>query len=189
MRRIALIAAAAVLAAGGALGAASLFASHGPTPDTALAASKPVWTETAWPFPADPWAKGKAFRCGADHCGTEVVLYLRAKIGFCGCVTTIDDDDIDRVGDVDLIAAERTSLGPGRSIDVRWMKGRSRSYALGGRGATAKSALAMAFHERCDMIVATVAVGVDQPVRQERAVIEFLNSDVVLRWAEVTLGL
>jgi hypothetical protein len=69
------------------------------------------------------------------------------------------------------------------------MKGRSRPYAVAGRGAAAKSVLAIAFHERCDMIVATAAVGGDRPARQEPAVIEFLNSDVVLRWAEVTLGL
>ena len=50
---------------------------------------------------ADPWGKGKAFRCRAEHCGEEVSLYIRAKIGFCGCVTAIDDDEVDRVGDLD----------------------------------------------------------------------------------------
>ncbi|HEX2725688.1 MAG TPA: hypothetical protein VHN20_07700, partial [Beijerinckiaceae bacterium] len=24
---------------------------------------RPVWTEAHWPFPLDPWGKGKAFRC------------------------------------------------------------------------------------------------------------------------------
>ena len=57
------------------------------------APSKPIWTETAWAFPIDPWGKGKAFRCRAEHCGAEVNLYVRAKIGSCGCVTAIDDDD------------------------------------------------------------------------------------------------
>jgi len=69
------------------------------------------------------------------------------------------------------------------------MRGRSRGYAVGGRGATAKSALAIAFHDRCDLIVATTAIGGDQPGVQEDAVLEFLKSDLVLRWAEVTLGL
>ena len=153
------------------------------------APSKPIWTETAWAFPIDPWGKGKAFRCRAEHCGAEVNLYVRAKIGSCGCVTAIDDDDVDRVGDLELIASERAALGSGRPIEVRWMKGRSRGYAVGGRGATAKSALAIAFHERCDMIVATAALGGPQPAAQEDAVLAFLNSDVVLRWAEATLGL
>ena len=187
MKRLAAIAlATVVLVAGGALGAAGLLTSRAPV--IAAASPNPVWTEAAWPFPTDPWGKGKAFRCRAEHCGTEVNLYIRAKIGSCGCVTAIDDDDVDRVGDLDLIAPERAALGSGRPIEVRWMKGRSRGYAVS-RSATAKSALSIAFHERCDMIVATAAIGSAQPAPQEGAVLEFLNSDRVLRWAEVTLGL
>ena len=96
---------------------------------------------------------------------------------------------VDRVGDVDLLASERGALGPGRAIDVHSMKGRSRGYAVGGRGATAKSVLSIAFHDRCDLIVATAAIGGGQPGVQEDAVLEFLKSDLVLRRAEVTLGL
>jgi len=79
----------------------------------------------------------------------------------------------------------RSEPGP---IEVRWMKGRSRPYALGD-AAKARSALSIALHERCDMIVATAALTGDQPAVQEPTVVEFLNSEVVLRWAEVTLGL
>jgi hypothetical protein len=39
------------------------------------------------------------------------------------------------------------------------------------------------------LIVATAAIGGGQPGVQEDAVLEFLNSDLVLRRAEVTLGL
>jgi hypothetical protein len=95
---------------------------------------KPVWTETAWAFRTDPWGKGKAFRCRAEHCGAEANLYVRAKIGSCGCVTAMDDDDVDRVGDLDLIASQRAALGPGRPIEVRWMKGRSHPYVVDGGG-------------------------------------------------------
>ena len=184
---------AVVLAAGG-IGIAALLAPHWSTDapsgrDAVSTTRNPVWTAGAWPFAADPWGKGKAFHCRAEHCGAEVVLYLRAKIGLCGCVTSIDDDSLELGSDLDLIATERTSAGPGRPIAIRWMKGRSRLYAVGGTAATARSAVAVVFHERCDMIVATAAVGDDQPARQEAAVIDFLNSDVVLRWAEVTLGL
>jgi hypothetical protein len=186
MKRTLILAVTAVLAGAGALAAAGLLSGRVPE---AAAPAKRVWTETAWPFPTDPWGKGKAFRCRAEHCGTDVSLYIRAKIGSCGCVTTIDDDNVDRIGDVDLVASQRVPLGPGQPIEVRWMKGRSRAYASAGRGSPAKSVLAIAFHERCDMIVATAAIGTDQPDKQEPAVIEFLNSEVVLRWAEVTLGL
>jgi hypothetical protein len=186
MKRITILALAGALATGGALGAAGLIAGSGPNPGAA-APRNPVWSEAPWPFPLDPWGKGKAFRCKAEHCGQEVNLYFRAKIGSCGCVSAVDDDDVDRVSDLVLVGGERASLGPGRPIEVRWMKGRSRGYALS-RGAAARSALAIAFHERCDMIVATAAIDGAQPAAQENAVIDFLNTEQVLRWAETTLG-
>ena len=184
MKPIALAIAALGLAALTAAGAYLALKRSAPTPEI-----RAVWTEVKWPFPLDQWGTGKAFRCRAEHCGTEVNLYLRAKLGFCDCVSAIDDDEVDRVGDVELVGGERAALGAGRPIDVRWMKGRSRGYAIGGPGAMAKSALSIAFHDRCDMIVATAATGGEQPAAQEDAVLEFLNSDRVLRWAEVTLGL
>ena len=65
---------------------------------------QPAWTEVAWPFPIDQWGKGKAFRCKAADCGTEVNLYIRAKIGFCNCTTGVaDDDELDRISDFDLL--------------------------------------------------------------------------------------
>src|SRR5918997_1865045 len=148
MTRIGTFALATVLAAGGAVGAAGLFARGSSNP--VAVAGTPVWIERAWPFPIDPWGKGKAFECRADHCGTDVRLYIRTKIGSCGCVVAIDDDDLDRVADVDLIGTERASLEPGRPIEVRWAKGRVRPYTVSGRG-TAKSVLSIALHERCDM--------------------------------------
>jgi hypothetical protein len=188
MRGIGILGVAAVLVAGGALGAAGVLTGRVLIPSSGAKPSGPVWTETAWPFATDPWGKGKAFRCRAEHCGREVHLYIRAKIGSCGCVTAIDDDDVDRVGDLDLLGKERAALGPGQPIEVRWMKGRSRGYALGD-AAPAKSALSIAFHERCDMIVATAAITGNKPAAQEGAVLDFLNSDRVLQWAELTLGL
>jgi hypothetical protein len=174
-------------AAGVILGGALLAGGVLPPTSPAAPPRQPLWTEVAWPFPADQFGKGKAFQCKAADCGSEVNLYLRAKIGFCNCVTDIDDEEVDRVGDVDLLSSARTGAGVGRPIDVRWMKGRSRGYVLA--NGPAKSAFAIAFHDRCDMIVATAAISDDQPAAQEDAVLEFLNSDQVLRWAEVTLGL
>ena len=100
-----------------------------------------------------------------------------------------DDEELDRVGDVDLVGGESSALGPGRPVVVHWMKGRSRGYAVSGRGPSTKSVLSIAFNDRCDVIVATIAVGSDGPAAQEEVVLEFLNSDLVLRWAQTTLGL
>ena len=42
---------------------------------------RPVWTEVKWPFPIDQWGTGRAFACKAADCGSEVRLYVRAKLG------------------------------------------------------------------------------------------------------------
>ena len=186
-RAFAITAAVAITAMIG--GYAVWFAAQVPAMQRFGGSHPPIWTQVKWPFPLDPWGPGLAFRCKSADCGTEVNLYLRAKIGLCSCVSVIDDEMVDRVGDIDLLASERGALGSGRAVDVRSMKGRSRGYAVGGRGATAKSALSIALHERCDLIVATAAIRGDKPDVQEDAVLEFLSSDLVLRWAEVTLGL
>ena len=153
------------------------------------AGQRQVWTEVSWPFARDLWGPGRAFKCAAADCGREVRLYLRAKLGFCNCTSALDDDMVERVGDIDLLAKERETLGAGREIAVRWMKGRSRGYAVTEGGVAARSALAIAFHDRCDLIVATAAIEGPRPGDLEANVLEFLNSDLVLRWAEVTLGL
>jgi hypothetical protein len=50
--------------------------------------------------------------------------------------------------------------------------------------------LSVAFNDRCDLIVATAAIGGGAAVAaQEAAVFNFLNGEVVLHWAERTLGL
>lgn len=158
-------------------------------PHAAATATTPVWTEVAWPFPIDPWGKGKAFRCKAADCGTEVNIYLRAKLGFCNCTTGVaDDDDLDRMGDLVLVG-EATPLGTGRPISIAWMKGRSRAYTLNARNSPGKTAISVVFNERCDMIAATAVLGHDRPAAAEPSVIEFLNGKTVMRWAEVTLGL
>src|SRR5438552_17378747 len=92
----------AILVAGVGAGLAGL-----PAADAATIGGAPqreparqtMWTEVKWPFPLDQWGIGRAFRCPAEACGSEVNLYLRAKIGFCNCTTGVsDDEELDRVG-------------------------------------------------------------------------------------------
>lgn len=152
---------------------------------------QPVWTEVAWPFAMDQWGRGRAFQCRAVDCETDTTLFLRAKIGFCNCTTGVaEDEDLDRVGDVDLVDGQRWELGSGTPIAVRWMKGRSRGYSLQGHNLfSMKSVLSVAFNDRCDVIVATAVVSSDSPMSQQPAVLEFLNGDMVMHWVELTLGL
>ena len=184
--RVLALAGAAVL---GALGATALvIGAAAPEPPPA-SSEAPVWAEVAWPFPGDPWGPGRAFRCTASHCGSEVTVYLRAKAGLCDCTTGVaDDEHLDRVGDVDLVGRESVARGPGEPVMVHRMSGRRRAYTVRGRGA-ATSVLSVAFNDRCDLVVATAAIGSETGLSQERTVLEFLHGDVVLRWAERTLGL
>lgn len=186
MKRPAAIAVAAASLAG--LLAAPLLWLYLPR-HAAATAAMPVWHEVAWPFPNDPWGKGKSFRCKAADCGVEVTLYLRAKIGLCNCTTGIaDDDDLDRMGDTVLLG-EVSPLGSGHPISIASMKGRSRAYKLNSRGALGKTLVSVVYNERCDMIAATAVVGHDRPEAIEPGVIEFLRGNTAMRWAEVTLGL
>ena len=93
------------------------------------------------------------------------------------------------MSDFDLVGGEVSPLGAGRPITIANMKGRSRAYALVARNFPGKTAISVAFNDRCDMIVATAVLPHDRPHTQEPAVLEFLNGDLVLRWAEATLGL
>jgi hypothetical protein len=177
--------AAVVLVVG--IGGYALFLAAKPDPHRMSSRDQPAWTVAAWPFPMDQWGQGWAYQCKSADCGIEVNVYLRPKIGFCNCQTGVaDDEELDRVSDVDLVGSEGSALGPGRPITVHWMKGRSRGYRVG--APSAKSMLSLAFNDRCDVIVVTVVAG-DDPVAQEQAVLEFLNGELMLNWAKVVLGL
>ena len=152
--------------------------------------ARPRWVETKWPFPMDQWGTGRAFACKAADCGSEVKLYLRAKLGSCNCTTGVADDaDLDRMSDFDLIGGEVSPLGAGRPVTIAWMKGRSRAYALAARNPPGKSAISVVFNDRCDMIVATVVLPHDRPATIEPGVMAFLNSKPVVHWAELALGI
>jgi hypothetical protein len=149
-----------------------------------------AWSEVKWPFPLDQWGKGRAFQCRAADCGSEINLYLRPKLGFCNCTTGVADDaELDRVSDLELISDKFKGLKDGRPITVGWMNGRSRSYQVEPRYGPARTALAIAFNDKCDVVVATVTVERERLAAAERAALDLLNGDLVLRWVEKELGL
>jgi hypothetical protein len=190
MRKTTVMLTIAAFALGGVVGAYALLRDRPVERGAAAGAVHPAWNEVQWPFPMDQWGKGKAFRCRAADCGTEVTVYIRAKIGFCNCATGVsDDEELDRISDFDLAGDKLAALGPGRPIAVAWMKGRSRAFSIAGVPQPGRSALSVGFNDRCDAIVATAVLGHEQPAAIEPMVIEFLNSKTVVHWAEVTLGL
>src|SRR5262245_36790461 len=126
IKRIVTVVAAVVLVAG--IGGYALFRAATPPADS----GRPTWTDAAWPFPIDQWGQGWAYQCKAPDCGVEVNLYLRPKIGFCNCQTGVaDEEELDRVSDVELIGNDGSALGTVRPISVQWMTGRSRGYLVG----------------------------------------------------------
>jgi hypothetical protein len=148
----------------------------------------PHWTEVKWPFPIDQWGTGRAFQCDADACGVTVNLYLRPKIGFCNCSRGVyDDTELDRVGDVELIGPTFVGIGEGKPVSIGWMKGRSRAFTVAGPYQPTAAAAAIAFNDKCDVVVATVTAAGDLSSGQ-RVALQFLNTDLVLGWARAELG-
>jgi hypothetical protein len=152
-------------------------------------AQAPAWLEEKWPFPIDQWGTGLAFRCAADQCGTDVHLYLRAKIGFCRCATGVsDDDEIDRVGDLELIGMDSRPLAPGHAVTVGIMTGRARLFALQRPFRSPIPILAIALANQCDAIIATVIAEPDLAQAHEREALDFLRTARVQHWVEAQAG-
>jgi hypothetical protein len=190
MRKTSVVLAAAAFALGGVIGSYALLVEWPLERGVTAGSVHPVWSEVQWPFPLDQWGKGKAYHCKVADCGTEVTVFVRAKIGFCNCATGVsDDEELDRISDLDLFGNNFAPLGSGRPIAVAWMNGRSRPFSIGTASQVYKSALSVGFNDRCDAIVATAALRTDKPAAIEPMVLQFLNSKTVLHWAEVTLGL
>jgi hypothetical protein len=146
------------------------------------------WREIAWPFPRDGWPAGRAFRCAMEACGGEIEVYVRPKAGFCNCDSGVaDDDEVDRVADLDLISARFVALAPGSVIRIADMQGRIRAYDLQMSDGARHSAVGIAVSRRCDLLVA-VAQGGGTAAGVQRAALEFLASGEVTRWMVATMG-
>ena len=145
------------------------------------------WREIAWPFPRDGWPAGRAYRCGAALCGEEAELYVRPKIGFCNCnIGVADDDEVDRVADLDLISEQFRPLEPGTVVNVAAMPGRIRNYALSMKDGSQRAAVGLAVSRRCDLLVA-VAQGNGAPSQLQRHALAFLATGRVTQWMTAAL--
>jgi hypothetical protein len=145
------------------------------------------WREIVWPFPRDGWPAGRAFRCSADACGDETELYVRPKIGFCNCDSGVaDDDEVDRVADLDLISERFVPLEGGQAIRIAEMQGRSRAYDLRMADGAVRSAVGIAVSRRCDLLVA-VAQGRAAPSSVQRLALDLLASNETARWMTAAL--
>ena len=139
-------------------------------------------------FSDRPVGYRQAFSCAADRCGREVHVYLRAKIGFCRCATGVsDDDEIERVGDLELIGPDYKALASGHPVTAGIMTGRARLFGVA-QLQSPLPVLAIALAKKCDAIVATVSAEPGaQPVVEAQA-LDFLRSATVQHWVETQGG-
>ena len=120
-------------------------------------------------------------------CGGEVELYVRPKIGFCNCDSGVaDDDEVDRVADLDLISERFAALEPGKVVQVAAMSGRIRNYSLQMRDGSRHTAVGIAVSRRCDLLVA-VAQGKGEATGIQRAALGFLAKGDVTQWVTAAL--
>jgi len=174
MRRRATI--AAVVIALGVSGAAAYQLAAPPARQAAH------WREIAWPFPRDGWPAGRAFRCDGACAGAE--LYVRAKRGFCNCDRGVaDDDEVDRVADVDLISPRFAPLAPGEEVAIAELRGRARRYHLGHSDG---AAIGIAVSRQCDLFVAA-AQGRGDASAMQHAAINFLETQEMKAWLMAAL--
>ncbi|QDM25238.1 hypothetical protein FNL56_03040 [Tardiphaga sp. vice304] len=142
------------------------------------------WQDIAWPFPRDGWPPGRAYRCAAASCGAEMELYIRPKIGFCNCDSGVaDDDEVDRVADLDLISPRFRPLQHGDVVRIADMPGRARHYDLA--DGTRRQAVGMAVSRKCDLMVAVVQGRAGAAELQSRALHHLASqpADVWMKWA------
>ncbi|WOH51795.1 hypothetical protein [Bradyrhizobium sp. sBnM-33] len=143
---------------------------------------KDSWQEVAWPFPRDGWPAGRAFRCRGALCGDGIEVYVRPKIGFCNCDRGVaDDDEVDRVTDVDLISESFVPLAPGEIVHVADMAGRTRAYDLKLSDSLRRVAIGIAVSRRCDLLVAVAHGNGDAP-EVRRAALALLATREMTRW-------
>jgi hypothetical protein len=174
----------AILIASLAFGALSGVAAYQRVRPAAAEIVDARWQEISWPFPRDGWPAGRAFRC-AD-CG-DVELYVRPKIGFCNCDTGVaDDDEVDRVADLDLISPRFVPLAAGREVRLADMAGRARAYDLSMPDGS-HTAIGFALSHHCDLVVA-VALGRVAEDRLRQKAEQFLESQGLHRWVLASLG-
>jgi hypothetical protein len=146
-----------------------------------------AWQEIAWPFPRDGWPAGRAFRCNGVACyGIEV--YVRPKLGFCNCDRGVtDDDEVDRVADLDLISERFVPRASGELVDIADMPGRIRAYALDMTDGSQRAAIGLAVSRRCDLLV-VAAQGQGDATAVQRAALDFLASAETRRWLTAAMN-
>jgi hypothetical protein len=146
------------------------------------------WHEIAWPYPRDGWPPGRAYHCNVASCGEEIDLFVRPKLGFCNCDSGVaDDDEVDRVADLDLVSDRFVPLEAGKVVRVAGMRGRMRAYDLRMPDGSQRMAVGIAASRRCDLMVAVALGRVAASGFPEKA-LDFLASSALASWINASMA-
>ena len=146
------------------------------------------WQEIAWPYPRDGWPAGRAYHCNVASCGEEIDLYVRPKLGFCNCDSGVaDDDEVDRVADLDLVSDRFVPLEAGKVVRVADLRGRMRDYDLQMPDGSRRTAIGIAASRRCDLMVAVALGKVASSALAQRA-LDFLGSHAMAGWINAAMA-
>ena len=141
------------------------------------------WRPVDWPLIKDQFDAGLALECLGSGCANFSAVTVRAKIGFCNCVSGVsDDDELERIGDAGAISEAYVPLGAGQETVVDGLKGRERLYRLNDQPVL----LSLAYSHRCDAIAVT-ARGFEAGAAAQQ-VKQLLESRAVRDWVDARLN-
>jgi hypothetical protein len=95
-----------------------------------------------------------------------------------------NDNEIERVGDLELIGPDYQALASGHPVSAGIMTGRARLYAVARPLQSALPVLTIALANKCDAIVATVITEPEAPSAVEAQALDFLRSTAVQHWVD-----
>jgi hypothetical protein len=145
---------------------------------------RPVWREATWTPPIENWGTGMAFTCDNGGCPSGVRMFARTKVGFCNCFSGVaDDDEIDRIGDVDLHGESYQPDAPGVATAVGDLQGRKRVFRIENRFAGTTHVLSIVVATDCKAVVATLVSSAPITAAEEQSAIAVLNDKPFQQWA------
>ena len=106
----------------------------------------------------------------------------------CGSTRVADDDEVDRVSDLDLISPRFAPLRPGEAIHLAGMSGRVRAYELRMHDGARHAGIGIAVSHRCDLLVA-VAHGEAAAGDVQLAAAALLETNEIRSWAQSAMQL
>ena len=144
----------------------------------------PVWRAIRWTPPIDNWGTGLAFVCDNAGCPGGVKMFARTKVGFCNCFSGVaDDDEIDRIGDVDLHGETYKPDAPGAITEIGELRGRKRLFRIDNRFFGTTHVMSIVVATDCKAVVATLVSSAPITEAEEKTAVAVLSDKPFQQWA------